>query len=163
MTHVKRHPLLTHQIVNMQREEPDAPEVPQKVTPIKEEKAVGNTDALEISFDLPGQKKINLDSIILNSPEQQKTSSSEEEWLDVDTGEPASASKVGPIVEIDTVTLKQLAQTPALNASTAFDADSLSTLMDFAAASPLCVSTEDIEITTQFIYRLLASMCSLPA
>ncbi len=94
ITHVKRHPLLTHQIVNMQREEPDAPEVPQKVTPIKEEKAVGNTDALEISFDLPGQKKINLDSIILNSPEQQKTSSSEEEWLDVDTGEPASASKV---------------------------------------------------------------------
>ena len=59
-----------------------------------EEEPETNGNALEISFDLPGQKKINLDSIILNSPEPQKTSSSEEEWLDVDTGEPASVSKV---------------------------------------------------------------------
>ncbi len=83
----------TYTQAHMQREEPDKPESPKALTPAKEELAT-NGNALEISFDLPGQKRINLDSIILNSPEQQKTSSSEEEWLDVDTGEPASAPKV---------------------------------------------------------------------
>ena len=61
-----------------------------------EVKAESNGCALEISLDLKDQKKVDLKSIILNSPEQQKPSSSEEEWLDVDTGEPVSASKVGP-------------------------------------------------------------------
>ena len=62
-------------------------------------KAESEGGALEISFDLSGQKKIDLDSIILNSPEQQKTSSSEEEWLDVDTGNPASTSKVSLVCQ----------------------------------------------------------------
>ena len=112
----------------MQREEPDVPEVPQKVTPIKEEKAIGNTDALEISFDLPGQKKINLDSIILNSPEQQKTSSSEEEWLDVDTGEPTSATKAGPIVEMDLVYTEAACTDTCAQCLLSFDADALTSL-----------------------------------
>jgi len=81
----------------MQREEPDKVESPKAATPVSELKPLSNGDALEISFDLPGQKrKLDLDSIILNSPEHHKTSSSEEdEWLDVDTGGPASVSKVG--------------------------------------------------------------------
>ena len=78
----------------MQKEEPDKPESPKATTPAPEMKAESNGGALEISFDLSGQKKIDLDSIVLNSPEQQKTSSSEEEWLDVDTGQPASTAKV---------------------------------------------------------------------
>ena len=50
---------------------------------------------LEISFELPSNKQIDVKSILLGSPQQQKQSSSEEEeWLDVDTGQPASASKV---------------------------------------------------------------------
>lgn len=86
-------PPLKMVIEYMQREEPDKPESPKKAVPTRDEPDA-NGDALEISLDLPGQKPINLESIILNSPEQQKTSSSEEEWLDVDTGEPSSASKV---------------------------------------------------------------------
>ncbi len=90
-------PCPTYIQAHMQREEPDKPESPKAAVPAEEEPEA-NGNALEISFDLPGQKKINFDSIILNSPEQQKTSSSEEEWLDVDTGEPASVSKVSVLM-----------------------------------------------------------------
>lgn len=78
----------------LQREEPEKLESPKAAMPA-EAKPGSDENALEINLDLLGHKTVNLDSIILNSPEQQKTSSSEEEWLDVDTGEPASASKVG--------------------------------------------------------------------
>lgn len=79
----------------MQKDEPEKAEPKEATTPAREQKPEANAGALQISLDLAGQNKIDLKAIILNSPEQPKTSSSEEEeWLDVETGQPASVSKV---------------------------------------------------------------------
>ena len=60
-----------------------------------EQKPHSNGSALEISLELPSDRKFDVKSILLGSPQQQKQSSSEEEeWLDVDTGQPPSVSKV---------------------------------------------------------------------
>jgi hypothetical protein len=80
----------------MQIDEPEKPEFNESTRPSREQKPEANAGALKISLDLAGQNQIDLNAIMLNSPEQPKTSSSEEEeeWLDVETGLPASASKV---------------------------------------------------------------------
>ena len=81
----------------VQKDEPEKAEPEEATTPAREQKPEANAGALQISLDLAGQKKIDLNAIMLNSPEQPKTSSSEEEeWLDVETGQPASVSKVNP-------------------------------------------------------------------
>ena len=63
--------------------------------PVSEQKLHSNGNALEISFEMPSDRKIDVKSILLGSPQQQQQSSSEEEeWLDAETGQPASVSKV---------------------------------------------------------------------
>ena len=81
----------------VQKDEPEKAESKEATTPVREQKPEANAGALQIRLDLAGQTKIDLNAIILNSPEQPKTSSSEEEeWLDVETGQPASVAKANP-------------------------------------------------------------------
>lgn len=81
----------------VQKDEPEKAQPEEATTPAREQKPEANAGALQISLDLAGQKEIDLNAIMLKSPEQPKTSSSEEEeWLDVETGQPASVSKVNP-------------------------------------------------------------------
>ncbi len=50
---------------------------------------------MEISLDLAGTGGLDINDLLLKSPQEQKQEvSSEEEWENVDTGEPVSETKV---------------------------------------------------------------------
>ncbi|KAK9904154.1 hypothetical protein WJX75_005482 [Coccomyxa subellipsoidea] len=57
------------------------------------------SNGLEISLDLPGAAGLDISDLLFSSPPQPKQeASSEEEWENADTGEPASAEKeAGPV------------------------------------------------------------------
>lgn len=57
--------------------------------------SITSSTAVEISLDLPGAAGLDIADILFDAQAQQKqVSSSEEEWENVETGQPVSASKV---------------------------------------------------------------------
>ena len=78
----------------MKEEPPSGTAIPAGGAAGKVNKAVVS-NGLEISLDLPGAAGLDISDLLFSSPPQPKQeASSEEEWENADTGEPASAEKV---------------------------------------------------------------------
>ncbi len=74
-----------------EKEQQSANVLPQQ--PVANATAAGTN--VEISLDLAGTGEVDINYLLLKSPQEQKQeTSSDEEWEDVDTGEPISETKV---------------------------------------------------------------------